>query len=175
MNELATFAGGCFWCLEAVFQQLNGVESVESGYMGGHIDHPSYRQVCGEDTGHAEVVQIRFDPAIISYDKLLDVFFAIHDPTTLNRQGHDIGSQYRSAIFFHNQEQETAARHKIADIARNWTAPIVTEIVSATTFWPAEDYHSDYFRQNRQQPYCELVIAPKIAKLMQDFTVLVRH
>ncbi|SFN32514.1 peptide-methionine (S)-S-oxide reductase [Formivibrio citricus] len=175
MSELATLAGGCFWCLEAAFQRLSGVESVQSGYTGGHIDAPSYRQVCTGDTGHAEAVQIRFDPDVISYGQLLDVFFAIHDPTTLNRQGHDIGSQYRSAIFFHNQKQETIAHRKIEEIARLWPDPVVTEVVPATTFWPAEDYHSDYFRQNQQQPYCELVIAPKIAKLLKDFTDLVHR
>lgn len=175
MSELATFAGGCFWCLEAVFQQLNGVEAVQSGYTGGHVDTPSYHQVCNGDTGHAEAVQIRFDPGIIGYDKLLDIFFAIHDPTTLNRQGHDVGTQYRSAIFFHSREQETLAHRKIREIARFWPDPVVTEIVPATIFWPAEDYHRNYFLHNQTQPYCELIITPKISKVMKSFSAQIRR
>ncbi|MDR3411983.1 MAG: peptide-methionine (S)-S-oxide reductase MsrA [Formivibrio sp.] len=169
MNQIATFAGGCFWCLEAVFQRLKGVESVVSGYMGGHVDHPNYRQVCNGDTGHAEVVQIHFDPALISYDTLLEVFFTIHDPTTLNQQGNDVGTQYRSAIFFHSSQQQAVALNTAEVIADHWTSPIVTQIVPATDFWPAENYHQNYFQQNSGQTYCALVVAPKISKALTRF------
>jgi peptide-methionine (S)-S-oxide reductase len=170
--ETATLAGGCFWCLEAVFDDLKGVESVESGYMGGHLPDPSYRRVCDGDTGHAEVVQIRYDADAVNFGDLLDVFFTIHDPTTLNRQGSDVGTQYRSAVFFHTTEQKTAAEEKIAEInaAQIWSKPIVTEVVPASTFYVAEDYHQEYFRRTGDaNPYCSAVVAPKVAKFRQKF------
>ncbi|PHV10483.1 peptide-methionine (S)-S-oxide reductase MsrA [Chitinimonas sp. BJB300] len=170
-NEIATLAGGCFWCLEGVFSRLRGVEKVVSGYMGGHVDNPSYKQVCNADTGHAEVVQVYFDPTQIGFADLLAVFFAIHDPTTLNRQGNDIGSQYRSAVFYHSAEQATAVRLAIAQLNTEhaYDGPIVTEVASATTFWPAEAYHQGYFEVNPQQPYCMAVVAPKVRKFMEKF------
>ncbi|HEX9611254.1 MAG TPA: peptide-methionine (S)-S-oxide reductase MsrA [Gemmatimonadales bacterium] len=169
--EIATLAGGCFWCLEAVFEQLRGVTKVASGYAGGHVPNPSYQAVCTGTTGHAEVVQITFDPAVIRYRDLLDVFFTIHDPTTLNQQGGDVGTQYRSAIFYHDDEQRRAAD----DVVRKLEAehvfddPIVTEIVPLTTFYPAEEYHREYYRRNPNQPYCRAVIAPKVAKLRSKY------
>lgn len=168
----ATLAGGCFWCLEAAFDALNGVASVTSGYMGGHIDEPTYEHVCGGDTGHAEVVQIRFDPTVISYPDLLEVFFAIHDPTTLNRQGNDTGTQYRSAIYWHNPEQRRQAEAAIAALAASgaYTSAIVTEITEAGRFWPAEAYHDDYFAKHPNQPYCLFVVAPKVAKVRAKFS-----
>jgi peptide-methionine (S)-S-oxide reductase len=169
MSELATLGGGCFWCLEAVFHRMDGVESAISGYMGGHVDQPTYRQVCEGTTGHAEVVQIRFDPAITSYGDLLDVFFAIHDPTTLNRQGNDAGPQYRSAIYFHDESQRSQALAKIGAIAAEWPHPIVTEVTPTGRFWPAEEYHQDYFTHNGSQPYCAFVVAPKVAKFRKQF------
>jgi peptide-methionine (S)-S-oxide reductase len=170
-QAIATLAGGCFWCLEAVFLRLRGVEQVVSGYMGGHVDHPSYKQVCQADTGHAEVVQVHFDPAIIRYDDLLAVFFAIHDPTTLNRQGNDVGPQYRSAIFYHSSEQAESARAAIAafNTAQGSGAKAVTEISPAVTFWPAEAYHQGYFDANPYQPYCMAVVAPKVHKAIDKF------
>ncbi len=167
----ATLAGGCFWCLEAVFEQLRGVERVESGYAGGKTPGPTYRQVCGGDTGHAEVVQVTFDPAVVSYDEILDVFFATHDPTTLNRQGPDSGTQYRSAIFCHSPRQKEIAERKIAELnaAGIWDAPIVTEVVPLDTFYKAEDYHQGYFRANPAQPYCLGVVSPKVAKFRKRF------
>ncbi len=170
-KELATLAGGCFWCLEAVFVELRGVEKVVSGYMGGHTLNPTYKQICYEDTGHAEVVQITFDPQIITFRELLEVFFTIHDPTTLNRQGADIGSQYRSAIFHHSEEQRATAEQVIAELtaAGIWSNPIVTELTAAPVFYPAEDYHQDYFANNPYQPYCLAVVAPKVAKARQKF------
>jgi methionine-S-sulfoxide reductase len=170
-KEIATLAGGCFWCLEAVFVELRGVEKVVSGYMGGHTLNPTYKQICYEDTGHAEVVQITFDPQTITFRELLEVFFTIHDPTTLNRQGADVGSQYRSAIFHHSEEQRTAAEQVIAEMtaAGIWNNPIVTEITAAPVFYPAEDYHQDYFANNPYQPYCMAVVAPKVAKARQKF------
>ena len=170
-DEIATLGGGCFWCLEAVFEQLRGVSRVVSGYAGGHSANPTYQQVCGGATGHAEVVQITFDPAVIAYAELLDLFFAIHDPTTLNRQGHDIGTQYRSAIFFHNPEQEKIARDRIAawNEAQTWSRPLVTEVTPLVTFFPAEGYHQGYFRGNPGQGYCQAVIAPKVAKVRKSF------
>jgi len=170
-GEVATLAGGCFWCLEAAFDALEGVEKAVSGYMGGAVDNPSYEQVCSGQTGHAEVVQIRFDPAVISYRDLLEVFFTIHDPTTLNRQGNDVGSQYRSAIFWHSAEQRDAAEAFVASLAATGTHanPIVTEIVPSTTFWPAESYHQDYYRNHPNQPYCLFVVAPKVAKTRGRF------
>jgi peptide-methionine (S)-S-oxide reductase len=167
--ENATLAGGCFWCLEAVFQRLRGVESVVSGYMGGESANPTYRDVCGGNTGHAEVVQIAFDPQAISYADLLEVFFAIHDPTTLDRQGNDQGSQYRSAIFYHSPEQLAAAEAAILAEQAGWSDPIVTELVAAEVFYPAEDYHQNYFSNNTYQPYCQFVVAPKLRKAVEKF------
>ncbi len=170
-QEVATLAGGCFWCLEAVFADLQGVEQVVSGYAGGHVPNPTYRQVCSETTGHAEVVQVHFDPAVISFRELLEVFFTIHDPTTLNRQGADVGSQYRSTIFFHSPEQQQTAMQVIEELsaARLWDAPIVTEVTPLDTFYPAEDYHQNYYQQNSNQPYCQVVIAPKVAKVRKEY------
>jgi peptide-methionine (S)-S-oxide reductase len=172
-KDMATLAGGCFWCLEAVFDQLAGVESVESGYMGGNHPNPSYKEVCTGETGHAEVVRVTFDPAVVSYRDLLAVFFTIHDPTTPDRQGNDVGTQYRSAIFFHSPEQERAAREVIANLAAEklWPDPIVTQVVPASTFWQAEDYHQEYFeRVGSQNPYCTFVVEPKVAKFRKHFT-----
>lgn len=168
--EHATLAGGCFWCLEAVFTELEGVHGVRSGYAGGHVANPTYEQVCTGQTGHAEVVEVAFDPAIISFGDLLDVFFGIHDPTTLNRQGHDVGSQYRSAIFYASEAQKTEAEDKIAELsaAGLWPNPIVTEVAKLDTFYAAEDYHRDYFARNPDQPYCQGVIAPKVAKFRKN-------
>ena len=169
--ERATLAGGCFWCLEAVFLELTGVERVESGYAGGHLPNPTYEQVCTGATGHAEVVQVTFDPAVISYGDLLRIFFTMHDPTTLNRQGADVGTQYRSAIFYHSPAQQAAAQAAIAEIAASgaWQGRIVTEVVPLDVFYPAEEYHRDYYRQNPRQGYCQFVIAPKVAKLRKEF------
>jgi peptide-methionine (S)-S-oxide reductase len=169
--ELATLGGGCFWCLEAVYQDLRGVEQVVSGYAGGSVENPSYEQVCSGATGHAEVVQVSFAPSIIGYRELLEVFFTIHDPTTLNRQGADVGTQYRSAIFFHTPEQERIAREVISAIetAGVWDSPIVTQVEPLSRFYPAEQYHQNYFRRNPNQPYCRLVVAPKVAKFRQKF------
>ena len=167
--ETATLAGGCFWCLEAVFRRLKGVDSVVSGYMGGATPNPTYREVCAGNTGHAEVVQIRFDPAVISYAQLLEVFFAIHDPTTLNRQGSDRGTQYRSAIFYHSPEQLAAAEAAILREQAAWPDPIVTELATAEVFYPAEDSHQDYFANNTYQPYCQFVVAPKLRKAVEKF------
>ncbi len=170
-QEVATLAGGCFWCLEAVFDQLRGVEQVETGYSGGNVPNPSYRQVCTGTTGHAEVVQIAFDPQVISFRELLKVFFTIHDPTTLNRQGADVGTQYRSAIFYHSPEQKAIAEQVIAELnaAGIWDAPIVTEVTPFTAFYPAEEYHQEYYQQNPSQPYCQVVIAPKVAKFRKEY------
>jgi peptide-methionine (S)-S-oxide reductase len=169
--ETATLAGGCFWCLEAVFDELQGVESVESGYSGGHVENPGYRQVCTGMTGHAEAVQVRFDPRILSYRDLLSVFFAIHDPTTLNRQGADVGTQYRSAIFYHGEQQRAVAEDLIASLNAQhiWDKPIVTEVVEFDRFFVAEDYHQEYFANNPYQPYCMAVVAPKVAKFRKHF------
>jgi peptide-methionine (S)-S-oxide reductase len=169
--EIATLGGGCFWCLEAAFQQLVGVQAVTSGYCGGTVEQPTYQQVCDGATGHAEVVRVEFDPAVLDYRTLLTAFFAIHDPTTPDRQGHDIGSQYRSAIFTHSPAQEATARALIAELAaaRVWPAPIVTTVLPAPTFWPAEEYHRDYYLRNPEQGYCLAVVAPKVAKLRQKF------
>jgi peptide-methionine (S)-S-oxide reductase len=169
--SVATLGGGCFWCLEAVFENLKGVEKVVSGYAGGMTDNPTYRQVCGGNTGHAEVVQVTFDPAVVSFRDVLDVFFATHDPTTLNRQGADVGTQYRSAIFFASPEQEQVARQRIAELnaAQIWDAPLVTEVVPLQKFYPAEDYHQGYFRANPAQPYCQAVVSPKVAKFRKHF------
>jgi peptide-methionine (S)-S-oxide reductase len=170
-KEVATLAGGCFWCLEAVFDQVKGVESVESGYMGGGRPNPTYEAVCTGTSGHAEIIQIRFDQNIISFRELLEIFFGIHDPTTLNRQGNDAGTQYRSAIFYHSPEQEATANEVIDTLstAKIFDAPIVTEVVSASTFYVAEEYHQEYFVQNPSQPYCTYLISPKVAKFRQQF------
>ncbi len=169
--EKATLGGGCFWCLEAVFEQLRGVEKVESGYCGGSVVNPSYRQVCGGNTGHAEVVQVTFDPAVVSYRDVLNVFFATHDPTTKDRQGADVGTQYRSVIFTHSPEQQKVAEQTIAELnaAGIWDRPIVTEVVPAPAFYKAEDYHQAYFRANPGQGYCQAVVAPKVAKFRKQF------
>mgnify|MGYP001038519902 CR=1 FL=1 len=170
-REIATLAGGCFWCLEAAYIQLEGVEKSESGYIGGHIKNPSYKQVCNGTTGHAEAVQLTFDPSVISYEDLLHVFFTIHDPTTLNRQGNDVGTQYRSAIFYHSPEQKATAEKVIAEMTQEqvWQNPIVTEVTEAPAFYKAEDYHQNYFENNPAQPYCYYVVAPKVAKLRSKF------
>jgi peptide-methionine (S)-S-oxide reductase len=168
--EQATLAGGCFWCLEAAFQQLKGVTKVTSGYAGGTVPNPTYEAVCTGRTGHAEVVQIEFDPAVVSYRELLEVFFTIHDPTTLNRQGGDVGTQYRSAIFYHSPQQQQEAKAVMAELeaGKVWDDPIVTEVVPLEAFYPAEEYHRDYFRRNPGQAYCRMVIAPKVAKLRKQ-------
>ena len=170
-QETATLAGGCFWCLEAAFDQLQGVESVQSGYAGGSVANPSYEQVCTGRTGHAEVVQIRFDPDLITYRDLLEVFFVIHDPTTLNRQGADAGTQYRSAVFCHTPEQRAEAERVIADLTARkvWEDAIVTQVVPLEAFYPAEEYHRDYYRRNPNQGYCQIVIAPKVAKVRKQY------
>ena len=170
-GEVATLGGGCFWCLEAVFDNLRGVLHVESGYAGGTVANPTYRQVCTGMTGHAEVVQITFDPAVISYREILEVFFDVHDPTTLNRQGADVGTQYRSAIFYHSAAQQATAEALMADLnaAHVWKSPMVTEVLPFEVFYPAEDYHQEYYSQNQQQPYCRAVIAPKLAKFEQHY------
>lgn len=170
-HEIATLGGGCFWCLEAAFVQLDGVQRVTSGYAGGHVAEPSYHAVCSGSTGHAEVVEVAFDPARIDYATVLQAFFAIHDPTTPNRQGHDVGTQYRSVIFTHGDEQHRIATETIARLNAEgiWDDAIVTEVLPAPTFWPAEDYHQDYFANNPYQPYCQAVVAPKAAKLRKLF------
>lgn len=170
-SELATLAGGCFWCLEAVFDRLQGVQDVVSGYSGGQVPQPTYSQVCNGTTGHAEVVQITFDPSQVSFRELLEVFFTIHDPTTLNRQGGDVGTQYRSAIFYHSNEQKAAAEQVIRQLEqeRVWKNPIVTEVTPFTAFYPAEDYHQEYFANNPNQPYCQIVVAPKVVKFRKKF------
>jgi peptide-methionine (S)-S-oxide reductase len=169
--QTATLAGGCFWCLEAVFDELKGVESVESGYSGGRSDRPSYREVCSGVTGHAEAVQVHFDPALISYRDLLNVFFATHDPTTLNRQGADVGTQYRSAVFYHDETQKAVAEQLIAELNKQgiWDKPIVTELAKFDKFYVAEDYHQEYFANNPFQPYCMAVVAPKVSKFRKHF------
>ena len=166
-REVATLAGGCFWCLEAAFQDLKGVENVQSGYAGGRVANPSYEDVCTGTTGHAEVVQITFDPQVVSFEDLLHVFFTIHDPTSLNRQGADVGTQYRSAIFYHTPEQKATAERVIAELQAQklWDEPVVTELKPLEAFYPAEEYHRDYFRRNPNQGYCRAVIAPKVAKV----------
>lgn len=168
-TETATLGGGCFWCLEAVYQELKGVQHVESGYTGGHVAHPTYEQVCDGTTGHAEVVRVEFDPAVVSYREILEIFFTIHDPTTPNRQGNDVGTQYRSAIFYHSPEQEETARQVIACMANVWDAPIVTELNPVQAYYKAEDYHQNYFRQHPLQGYCAFVVAPKLAKFRSVF------
>ena len=167
--EMATVGGGCFWCTEAVYQQLIGVDKVESGYSGGRILNPTYEQICEGNTGHAEVIRIHFDNTIVSYRDILEIFFTIHDPTTLNRQGNDVGTQYRSVIYTHSDEQMATAREVIAAMAHVWDAPIVTELQEAPIFYPAEDYHQNYFRSNPMQSYCAYVVAPKVSKFRQVF------
>jgi len=170
-QETATLAAGCFWCVEAVFDDLKGVEDVVSGYSGGHTENPTYREVCSETTGHAEVAQIKFNPQELSFKELLQVFFAVHDPTTLNRQGNDIGSSYRSAIFYHDDEQKRIAEEVIKEVTEEgvYDNPIVTEVTAFDKFYPAEDYHQEYFANNPNQPYCAAVVAPKVAKFRQKF------
>lgn len=170
-TALATFGAGCFWCVEAVFQDLKGVSSVVSGYTGGHVENPSYKQVCSGSTGHAEVAQITYDPDVISFEELLEVFWKTHDPTTLNRQGADVGSQYRSAVFYHNEEQRQLAEEykQKLNASGAFNDPIVTEIVPIQKFYPAEDYHQNYFNQNESQPYCAFVIRPKVDKFRKVF------
>ncbi len=175
-KEFATLGGGCFWCLEAVFDGLQGVESVESGYAGGEGANPTYNQVCSGNTGHAEVVRVRFDPQVIPYGELLEVFFAIHDPTTLNRQGNDVGSQYRSVIYYHSPEQHATAQTIIAQLNadRTFGGPVVTELAPAPAFYVAENYHQEYFENNGNQPYCQFVVAPKVSKFRQKFAQRVK-
>ena len=175
-KEVATLGGGCFWCTEAVFDQLKGVEGVESGYAGGTVANPSYQLVCTGTTGHAEVVQITFDPKVISYKQLLQVFFTVHDPTTLNRQGADVGTQYRSAIFYHSDEQKKIAEQVIKEVeaAKIWDAPIVTQVVPAKEFYKAEDYHQAYFANNPGQGYCRVVIAPKVTKFRDHYREMLK-
>lgn len=169
--EQATLAGGCFWCLEAVYEQVQGVEKVVNGYAGGTVANPSYEAVCSDATGHAEVVQVTFDPQVISYPELLEIFFTIHDPTTLNRQGADVGTQYRSAIFYHSPEQKASAESVKQDLEKAglWSGRFVTQIVPFTEFYPAEAYHQQYFRRNPGQAYCRVVVAPKVAKFRQKW------
>ena len=170
-QEVATLGGGCFWCTEAVFRELKGILKVESGYSGGTVANPSYQQVCTGRTGHAEVAQITFDPQIISYKEILEIFFTVHDPTTLNRQGPDAGTQYRSVIFYHNNQQKVMAEQVIKEItnAGIWDAPIVTQVEPLTAFYKAEDYHQQYFENNPAQPYCQIVIAPKVRKFREHY------
>jgi peptide-methionine (S)-S-oxide reductase len=171
MSQIATLGGGCFWCTEAVFKEMKGVEKVESGYSGGTVANPSYEQVCTGRTGHAEVVQITYDPTTISYQEILGIFFTVHDPTTLNRQGGDSGTQYRSVIFYHNVEQKMAAEQVIREVtgAGIWDGPIVTQLEPFRAFYKAEDYHQDYFKNNPGQPYCRMIIAPKVRKFREHY------
>jgi peptide-methionine (S)-S-oxide reductase len=174
-HEFATLGGGCFWCLEAVYEELEGVIDVESGYAGGHVASPTYRQVCQGTTGHAEVVRIEFDPARIKYREILEVFFAIHDPTQLNRQGNDVGTQYRSVIFVHSDDQRRVADEVIAEAAEQWAAPIVTQVLPAGDYYRAETSHQEYFRNNTTQGYCLFVVAPKLAKFRKTFAAKRRN
>jgi peptide-methionine (S)-S-oxide reductase len=176
-QETATLGGGCFWCLEAVYQELEGVISVTSGYMGGHVDNPAYDQVCGGGTGHVEVTQLVFDPAVVGFRDILEVFFTIHDPTSLDRQGNDVGPQYRSAIFYHSEEQKRVAEEEIEEINLEgiWSKPIVTEVRQAETFYPAEDYHQEYFSNHPNQPYCSYIVAPKVKKFREKFAARMRR
>jgi peptide-methionine (S)-S-oxide reductase len=170
-TQVATLGGGCFWCTEAIFSELKGVEKIESGYSGGTVPNPTYEQVCTGRTGHAEAIQITFNPAVISYKELLQIFFTVHDPTTLNRQGADIGTQYRSVIFYHDEEQRIVAEQVVKEIdgAKIWNAPIVTQIVPFEAFYKAEAYHHEYFKQNPRQTYCQVVVAPKVAKFRAHY------
>ena len=173
--ETATLGGGCFWCLEAVYQELKGVQHVESGYAGGQVVNPRYEQVCEGTTGHAEVVQVRFDTDVVSYREILEIFFTIHDPTTLNRQGNDIGTQYRSVIYYHDDAQRETAAHVIAEMANVWDAPIVTELAPLPDYYKAEAYHQNYFRQNPMQGYCAYIVAPKVAKFRKTYADKLSH
>jgi peptide-methionine (S)-S-oxide reductase len=170
-REIATLGGGCFWCTEAVYQDLRGVEKVQSGYSGGHVRNPTYEEVCAKGTGHAEVVQVTFDPSVVTFREILEVFFTVHDPTTPNRQGADVGPQYRSAIFYHSPEQRATAEEVIREVdgKKMWGAPIVTEVTEFSEFFPAESYHDDYFRRNPYQGYCQVVIAPKVTKFRKQY------
>lgn len=170
-SEVATLAGGCFWCLEAIYDHIQGVETVESGYIGGEVENPTYEAVCGGRTGHAEAVRITFNPTVISYQELLEIFFVVHDPTTLNRQGNDIGTQYRSAIFYHSAEQQKTAEALITSFNKEklYPSPIVTQLAPATTWYEAESYHQEYFARNPQQGYCQFVVGPKVAKFRKQF------
>ncbi|ABX04393.1 MAG TPA: peptide-methionine (S)-S-oxide reductase [Herpetosiphon sp.] len=169
---LATLGGGCFWCLEAVFDDLQGIIRVESGYAGGHVANPTYEEICGKKTGHAEVVRLTYDPSVINFSQILDVFFTIHDPTTLNRQGYDVGPQYRSAIFYHDAEQKAVAEQTIAALnaSGQWPDPIVTEVTPINNYYEAEDYHQEYFAHNPFQPYCMAVVSPKVQKFRKEFS-----
>ncbi len=169
MSEVATLGGGCFWCLEAVYSELRGVSKVESGYSGGSVPNPSYEDICTNETGHAEVVQVTFDPKVISYREILQVFFSIHDPTALNRQGADVGTQYRSVIFYHDKDQEDIAKEVASEMGKIWTRPIVTQIVPVEKFYKAEDYHQNYFKNNPDQGYCQIVIEPKVLKFRKQY------
>lgn len=173
-KQQATFGSGCFWCSEAIFKSLKGVFDAIPGYAGGHTENPTYEEVCTDTTGHAEVVQVTFDPQVISYEQLVQIFFSTHDPTTLNRQGNDIGTQYRSVIFYHDDEQRAIAEKVMAEVEPLWEDPIVTEISHLTNFFPAEDYHRDYFAKHPQQAYCSAVIAPKVAKFRSQFAELLK-
>lgn len=175
--EVATLGAGCFWCVEAVFQEVKGVHKVESGYTGGQTDNPTYKEICRGDTGHAEVVQVHFDPKVVSFGEILEVFWHTHDPTTLNRQGNDRGTQYRSAIFYHSEEQKKTAEESLkkTDASELWRDPIVTEITQATKYYPAEQYHQDYFANNPRQPYCSMVIAPKMRKFRKEFAHILKE
>ena len=177
MTETATIAGGCFWCTEAVFSELNGVQKVQPGYSGGRVQNPTYEQVCSDATGHAEAIQVTFDPKIISYKDLLRIFFSVHDPTTLNRQGNDVGTQYRSAIFYHDQEQKETAEQVMKAVSdeKIWGGPLVTELVPFTAFYPAEAYHKDYFKRNPNQGYCQVIIAPKVSKFRKHYLNMLKH
>jgi len=176
-KETATLAGGCFWCTEAIFRELKGVESVEPGYSGGQTPNPSYQQVCTGSTGHAEAIQITFDPKVVSFHDLLVIFFTTHDPTTLNRQGADAGTQYRSAVFTHSPEQQKVATEVIQEIEKEhlYSDPIVTEVTPFTNFYPAEDYHHNYYEQNSQKPYCQIVIAPKVTKFREHYREMLKR
>lgn len=173
--EVATLAGGCFWCLEAVYDQLHGVTDVVSGYAGGHVENPSYKAVCTGATGHAEVIQVTFDPNVITFRDLLNVFFTIHDPTTLNRQGADVGTQYRSAVFYHSDEQKATTAEVIKEVQSIWDNPIVTEITPIDHFYPAEEYHQEYFANNPTQGYCSAVVAPKVAKFRKHYLNMLKE
>jgi len=170
--EVATFAGGCFWCIEAVFREVDGVEQVVSGYTGGRTSNPAYQQVCTGKTGHAEAIQLSFNPSRISYREILEIFFSVHDPTTLNRQGADVGTQYRSAIFYHNEQQKAIAEELIGELnrAKLWKNPIVTQVVPVNTFYQAEEYHQEYFSRHPEQGYCQVVISPKVSKFRQQWS-----
>jgi peptide-methionine (S)-S-oxide reductase len=174
--ETATLGGGCFWCTEAVFTELKGVEKVESGYSGGSLPDPSYEQVCGGDTGHAEVVNVIFDPAVVTYRQILEIFFTVHDPTTLNRQGADVGSQYRSVIFYHDQKQKEVALDVVKEVnaSKIWDKPLVTEIVPLSAFYKAEQYHQEYYMRNPRQGYCTIVIAPKVLKFRKKYSAMLK-